>query len=465
MTVLDKLKQVPAEKLSGPRVYSTDLMPSLLDAQDPVASLDFAARALKIKLITKSQVTLNAAHLVGPLGLMTFKSDPGLIGNGQIIPAIRSGTGSLSDLIREDKASYKVVGLEMADARHLADEIEGALDLAMPWDVGGVADQFRASLLSDLNDDNSLIVQQLRSMDAFSDALCASMVASIQDLDLTSSANLSQYIEAELDPAIAGPFQNFASLRYHQVGTGVVNSETGTDLSPLSRLKETDLTLVGRDSELASFSEDAVFLQSFLGSALHAIYADRVFPAETIDVLSFAEAAAIGRRLRENGFAEYYENILQTFAKAVEAESAPNQLERLDAMEIAVLAGKLKGLFAEAANAEKEVYVTRDAQNAKGQFLSAGTDVFKNALSIIPGVGWLVSVFGILSGIKEAAEAADRAHVPGPADHRFRAALEQRDREVEKIIGRLAISGGAQHKLLRAAATLHDVYNTKTRRP
>ena len=107
MTVLDKLKQVPAEKLSGPRVYSTDLMPSLLDAQDPVASLDFAARALKIKLITKSQVTLNAAHLVGPLGLMTFKSDPGLIGNGQIIPAIRSGTGSLSDLIREAMEAKK----------------------------------------------------------------------------------------------------------------------------------------------------------------------------------------------------------------------------------------------------------------------------------------------------------------------------------------------------------------------
>jgi hypothetical protein len=57
------------------------------------------------------------------------------------------------------------------------------------------------------------------------------------------------------------------------VGTGVVRCEAGTDLSPLSDFKATDVLLASSDANPTQLSEEGIFLRAFMGHSLDTIQA------------------------------------------------------------------------------------------------------------------------------------------------------------------------------------------------
>src|SRR3546814_6458130 len=105
---LDTRRVVKAEELRGPRIYSTDLLPSHFNPEQPEESVELAARALKVKMITKGIVTLNSAYLVSPLGVLLMDKHPDLFSGEAIVHAFRTDKESLADLIASDRKSTRL---------------------------------------------------------------------------------------------------------------------------------------------------------------------------------------------------------------------------------------------------------------------------------------------------------------------------------------------------------------------
>src|SRR6185312_1447945 len=113
---ISKREQVQAADLRGPRVYSTDLLVSADDLQE---SVTVTSRALKIKLITKGVVTLNAVYLLSPLAMAVFDVHPDVLSGPGILPAFRVDKNSLSDLL----PSLGRGALDNVDPKRIADHI------------------------------------------------------------------------------------------------------------------------------------------------------------------------------------------------------------------------------------------------------------------------------------------------------------------------------------------------------
>jgi hypothetical protein len=249
---------VKAEELQGPRVYSTDLLPTLYDANDPEGSVTVASRALKIKILTKGLVTLNSAYLVSPLAVRLLEAHPDLLTGDAILPAFRTDKENLLDLIAStgDPVSS---GIEEGRLRDHIALVEQSVKRVMPWDLGNVADHFRGAIIRGLRNSNSIIAHELAVGLGVNQDEIEQIAQSIESLDLSDSINMRHYVSS-LPAPIRGPLNRFTTACYHMVGTDVVRCETGTDLSPLSEFKAADLVLAARDSRAEVLSDEAVFL-------------------------------------------------------------------------------------------------------------------------------------------------------------------------------------------------------------
>src|SRR5262249_54377737 len=118
----------------------------------------------------------------------------------------------------------------------------------------------------------------------------------------------------------------FTTTCYHMVGTGVVQCETGTDLSPLSEFKAADVILAARDARAELLSEDAVFLEAFMGFALDTIQAS-VMPSAIIDSMSFTMTHQLSEAFGEQGLQKQYEEIARAYASSLTGEEAREALK------------------------------------------------------------------------------------------------------------------------------------------
>lgn len=127
-------KKVAASSLSGPRVYSTDLLANHLILTDVDGSVREAARALKIKILTKGVVVLNSSHLMDPLGAALVARNPDLLSGEGLLPAFRVGDATFKVPLKENLPSYAAVGMgekELADHQSF---LERNVSQVMPWE-------------------------------------------------------------------------------------------------------------------------------------------------------------------------------------------------------------------------------------------------------------------------------------------------------------------------------------------
>ncbi|AUW60501.1 hypothetical protein C1T17_19875 (plasmid) [Sphingobium sp. SCG-1] len=453
--------QVDASALQGPRVYSTDLLPQLLDPGDPAGSVAVTAQALKIKIITKGLVTLNAAYLLSPLAVLLLDQHPDLFAGASLLPAFRTDKVELADLIPSagDHAAAGIDGRRLA--AHVA-RIEAGVGRVMPWTLADVADRYRKLLLDGLHNTQAMITRQLTAEAGLAERDLAEIVAAIEGLDLSANANLLAYFRTLPDDRRA-LLERFSATCYHMVGTGVVRCETGTDLNPLSAFKATDVMLAARDAEPAYLTDEAVFLQTFMGFALDAIGALSV-PSQVIDAISFTTAHQLGRALQQQGFQQRYDGIVRDYLHHAALPDAQDALDRLDVGAIAAAAeGLAKSFKAEIAD-ELRQYEAKIQVDARAAVYRAGADLAKDGVGLAPGISNIVA---FADGLGHAAQLAGAVREQRRVSD-FHAAIQEaevrRRDDICAAIDGLRVSDKKKATLLDAVALLSDVHGISLRR-
>ncbi|BCH31852.1 hypothetical protein MesoLjLc_37820 [Mesorhizobium sp. L-8-10] len=448
-TFFDGRKVFDAEDLRGPRVYSTDLAPSLYNDED---SILVTARALKIKIIAKGLVTLNCAHLVSPLAVRLFEKHPDLFKGEAILPAFRTDKSALADYV-EDIESFEKAGIGKSQLEeHIARVGEGVRRV-MPWELADVGDRFRELIVTGLSNERSTISQELDRQHGYSQGERDRLAKEIAGLNFGASVHLRDYI-AQLSPGVRAPLNRFSTACYHMVGTSVVRCETGMDLNPLSHFKMEDVLLAGQREEPESLTEEAVFLDLFLATALDTVQS-AAFPSQIIDSLSFEHAHALSKALREIGFQEKYDQIIQSYLDTAAKTDKREALESIDPVAISTAASELARAFEVAIVAELPNYMTKEATDAKGELYRAGTDLGRDLLGFVPFVGQVVSTAGILvSGYKLTSAAASVYD----AKTALAEAHTRRNQRIRAAIDGLKVGASKKAELLSGVAALSDVH-------
>ena len=455
-------KTVAAASLSGPRVYSTDLLANHLVPADVEGSVREAARALKIKILTKGMVVLNSSHLMDPLGAALVVRNPDLLSGGGLLPAFRVGDATFKVPLEENLPSYAAVGLgekELAD--HLS-FLERNVSQVMPWEIAGVGEQYRQRLIDGLSADKSAIATFLlgdRDGDEWRDRL----IKGFADLEMGRDRHLQEFV-AELPGNIRERVDAYCQATYHLVGTTVVNCETGTDLSAMSSFKAESLVLANRDSSANALTEEGIFLRAFLGHALELIQCS-LTPTAVIDAMSFADVHKVSEALRERGFQAKYDELLASAVKAATSTDAVATLEEIDFNVVAGLSRDIARSFQEYLDNEFPKYRPAEVDLLAGDALRAGADVGLDLAQTIPGVGNAISIVkGGLNFAKSAGLAARGLALNRDSERAFHAASERRQEEFRRVVHRLGISDKKRSELMDAASALADIHHIRTRR-
>ena len=454
-------KAVAAASLRGPRVYSTDLLTNHLANTDVEGSVRDAARALKIKILTKGMVVLNSSHLMDPLGVALVARHPDVLAGEGLLPAFRVGDATFKVPPRENLPSYMAVGLgeaELADHLHY---LERHVSQVMPWEIADVGERFRQRLIDGLSVDESAIVTFLLSARDGAEWR-KKLISSFSDLEMARDRYLQEFV-AELPGDIRDRVDAFCQATYHLVGTTVVNCETGTDLSPMSNFKAESLVLANRDSSAQSLSEEAIFLRAFRGHALELIQCV-LAPAAVIDALSFQDIHRISAALRQTGFQAKYDELLETAVLAATSTDALATMEAIDFSSVAAVSREIAASFQDYLDGELGQYRPRELDLVGGDALRAGTDLGLDLVQAIPGVGSVVAF--AKGGLNLAKTAGLSARTFALKDNAlaFAAANERRRDDFLGVVGRLNVSANKRSQLIEAAAALADIYAIRTRR-
>ena len=233
------------------------------------------------------------------------------------------------------------------------------------------------------------------------------------------------------------------------------------DLGTLSDFRAADLVLAGRVE--GTLSDEAVFLELFLGLALDTIHA-AALPSQIIDSMPFETVHQLGNALREQGFQERYDEITRQYAAVKASENSLESLERIDAERIAGIAGELAAEFKQAVLNELPDYETKIWSDAKDDLYCTTADIFKEGLGAAPVIGNLVSIATAAGLITDAARVAKELITTRDQNAAFIAARKKRIEDIRDAIDGLKASAPKKAKLLQAVALMSDISGISLRR-
>jgi hypothetical protein len=410
---------------------------------------------LKVKLLTCGIVTANMKHLVSPLGLLVVREHPQLLEGGAIIPAFRTDKSTLSDYV-DSFEPYEKVGIEKAQLEEHLSLLETSITAFMPWDLDAAKENYRSGLTKGLLSDSSAVSQALSSAggdQAFREALAHK----INSFPLVNSSEVSALI-SEQPAQFQETLNRFNTAIYHQMGTAVVNCQTGTDLSPLSTFKATDITLVGRDTSEDGLTDEKIFIRLFMAQALDAI-GSLALPVTTVDELEIAQTIKLSAALREQGFQDKYEGVLKSFVDA-SADTFESALEKIDPEAVAAAVTDLGARFDEAIGRELKGYKTDQLNEAEERLLESGADIARDGIGIVPGISEAVAFADFAKHTATAGTAA--ADAVRLRDHQ-RALAAARLKRAEKISRAIeaVIEGSKKRPFLDATRAMARILMAK----
>ncbi len=446
---------IKAEDLKGPRVYSTDLFLFHFGRSDPEESVPITARAIKIKIITKGLVTLNSTYLVSPLGVKLLDAHPDMFDGVAVLPVFRTDKSSLNELITSTEG-HAEAGIDDAHLRDHIARLEAKIKQVMTWELGDTGSSYQLALVEGLRDSGSLVTKELKGR-GLEQHQIEKMAIDIESLDFSDSKTLRQYVGNIDNGDVRETLKRYAAALYHMIGTGVVRCESGTDLNPLSAFKAADLVLAARDEQLAALSDDAIFLEAFMGYALDTIQAS-VLPSQIIDSINFEMAHKISGALRTQGFQTKYDEITANFAASQSIRDPQEALDKLDERKVAAVAGELAKAFQQEVLNELPDYQTAIQSEAKQELYRSGADVARAAGHLVPALGHLVTFADLaIEGGKASSDLARLASVR-TQEKAFVEAQRERKAKMEYAIGRLNVGAQKKTKLLDAVALLSDIH-------
>ncbi|ESZ61440.1 MULTISPECIES: hypothetical protein [unclassified Mesorhizobium] len=444
----DRRKVIKVEDLRGPRVYSTDLAPSLYDANNESGSVLVTARALKIKIIAKGLVTLNCGHLVSPLAIRLFDKHPDLLDGEAIVPAFRRDKNDLADYI-EDMERFTKIGIGRTQVEEHIARVNAAARQVLPWELADVGQRYCDMVVAGLRSDTSTISRQLDRDHGLNHDERDAIASTIQDLEFGTSSSLRDYT-SKLQNGAGDPIMRFATACYHMVGTSVVRCETGTDLNPLSDFKMEDVLQAGQQQ--AELTEEAIFLKLFLATALDTIQSAAI-PSQIIDALSFKHAHLLSGALRDQGFQQKYDEVIETYLNTASKIDKREALESIDPEAIGTTVSDLAKTFRTAVLAELPKYWTKEAAEAKSEFYRAATDLALDGAGTVPLLGNVVSGVGLMGG---AANLVSAIAAMNDARGALTKVHERRNEKIRTLIEALSVNN--KSKLLDGVALLADAH-------
>jgi hypothetical protein len=330
----------------------------------------------------------------------------------------------------------------------------------MPWELGKIAETFRSSVLSGLSTDTSVICKQLDKV-GFKSADRARVIADVEKMDLTESETIRRYVES-IPPKANPILQRYISTCYHMVGTGVVRCETGTDLSPLSHFKAADVVLASSDADVTHLSDTGIFLRAFMGHALDTIQAAMV-PTQIIDQMSFRDSHALSAALREQGFQQKYEDILEQCAKTLGTNNPEEALDTLDPDAVSHAATQIATEFQRYIAEELGTYRTREHGINVAESYRSITDVALHGAGAIPIIGHVIAAVAVLIESPKLVKTTRASYRTRKTDRAFEAARVRRENEIKQAIHALSTSESKKSKLLNTVAALADIYSIRIR--
>ncbi|MDX0499552.1 hypothetical protein GOC68_25535 [Sinorhizobium medicae] len=451
---LDGRQIIEPKSLIGPRVYSTDLFPALINANDAGLSVAIASRALKTKLITKGIVTLNSVYLLSPGGIALFENDSSLFEGDGILPAFRDDHSELQHLVERNQKDLDAAGIGGARLDEHLVKLDASIRKVLPWQLADNGELLRQLLISGLEDDNSRISLELTTV-GFDRIGRAKLVEQVRDADMTASANVRALMKVE--PEAASRLLNaFVTASYHKVGAAVVNCEIGTDLNPLSAYKAADMILAARSADgMARLSEEAIFLDTFAATALAAIQSF-VASDSIIDSLDFKAAHRLSEALRAQGFQQEYD---QTLSKVLSMTSfETTDVDNIDVEDVTHAVESLHRSFSAAITDQLPNYTTKIQHDAKERLIQVGADLSRDIAGQVPGLSNMISVFDAVQHGKEGVAASWEALTLRDTQKALTEGANKRREKMNTAIDTLYAGRSSKSKLLHGVGAMVDLY-------
>jgi hypothetical protein len=456
----DSKKEVLANTLSGPRVYSTDFHPSHFPnpklAEDQEAQI---IRSLKAKFLTKGIVTINGGHLLNPPVVQLLREHEELLTDGLLLPARRVDKHSFGDYLEDHKDAIKAAGWTTADETAAASFVEDRVSLILPWRVEQALEAYRTRLLAGLEEPRSLVRTSLLKTAGFGQAELQRIIDKVAELDLNEDHSMARYIDGQPEN-LREILHRFSHACYHVVGTSVVNCETGTDLSALAEIRINDLTENAVNQRDEILSDINIFHRCCFATAMQAI-SDMAIPITFLDAIPIKRMRIIQDGLRDRGFQQKYDGIVKDFLSRIAAGNDPTSLSSWDTAKTVTLVEELSAHFKEHIGRELGHYKTEVEKKHEHGAIHSFAETVKSGLHLIPGISELIAGVEMIKsyvGFVGHARKAVAAREPGvAAEH----AERERAREAEEFIK--AIKPSNEAVILEALGALRKIAATEIR--
>ena len=437
----------PAESLSGPRVYSTDLHPLHFRGGPltPDASRTLLYK-IKAKLLTRGVVTVNGAHLIQPVIADFLCQNEALLSHRLLLPAMREDRANFAEYASDHENEYRSQGWTQENIKAAAAFVDDRVEEILPWRVEQAAGHFRENLLRGFSSTNSAIYQRLRSGSVASPDEIATFVRRLGAADSSEERAVASVMR-EAPASWQAALGHYSQACYHLVGTKVVNCEAGLDLTSLSEVRMEEF--LGHDGAL---TDDEICLRLLLEAAVEVI-GSTALPEVLIDSVSLNDLARIRDALRQGGFQAAYDQLLGEFFTAMNLPGDKG-VSGLDVSHVVSLAADLSTHFRNYLRTEFPTYRTRLEIERRGAFFRNTVSTVKSVLGAVPGIGTIVGMADAIgSGVLLAKEGIDLGTAIADRRVALGDAREARERDLRLILERLGSSKSTI--LLTAVRELH----------
>lgn len=259
-------EDVLANSLTGPRVYSTDLLGLRLANESLSEEAEQAVvLSLKVKALTKGVVTINAANLVHPNALDLIEKYPELLTSEILLPALRNDKAGFVDLVSKYRGTYADRGLSDHQIDQVAAQIEDSVPRVLRWDLTEGQPHFHRTFVDGLQDINSKIFSSLVVGNGLTREQVGELASAAEASHLSGSDEIKAFLADAPDDARQA-LSSYATICYHSVGTSVVNCENGLTLGDLDDFSGDEVLDPNHP-----LSDVNVFVRCFWSAAMHAI--------------------------------------------------------------------------------------------------------------------------------------------------------------------------------------------------
>lgn len=295
------MQHIKPTQFEGPRAYFTNFDHRIVTRSSDKGKLrQEVERRLKILLLTKSTIVCAASHLTSDFTYQLFRSNPVLLNQGLITPALRDDKADVSELF-EKKRLKKSVKQEMVDF------YRGEIAQVVDWPLFDNSKWFKDRFIDDLQNENSVLRNNLKSL---SDGEIQPLISALSAQNILSRETVEQAVKSygRNERRIV---LTYRELLYHISGAKIVNCE--------SSLPQEDFiyySLADIEDRRVLLSDLQIFWKIFLEIFLENLQKNPL-PIELLDELSFEDVISLRTPILESRFQQLYDALVKTAANSV----------------------------------------------------------------------------------------------------------------------------------------------------